>query len=258
MSNKIKIFPNLEVLFFFAAQDFKQRAVQAVKDKGSFSVVLSGGSTPKLFFDVLAQNDLFKNEIPWADIHFFFGDERYVAPTSEDSNYHMACTHLFSKVAVTPAHIHRVMTEAYNPVEAAQHYERTLRALMHVEEDHFPAFDLIYLGLGDDAHTASLMPYSDVVEHALTNTLPASELVSALFVKKLNQYRISFTPNAINNCQNIIFLVTGQNKAKALHQVLENTTDPLQFPAQLIHGVFNDTLWFIDQAAASLLSPPPV
>ncbi|MGB6976106.1 MAG: 6-phosphogluconolactonase [Gammaproteobacteria bacterium] len=254
-NKEITIFPSANDLFQFAANDFAHRAVAGVNDKGTFSVVLAGGNTPKLFFDTLTGVEYHKYSIPWCQIRFFFGDERYVPSDDAASNYRMAYEHLFSKVPVNPENVYRIPTEFKDPKEAAKDYEQTLRRAFHIKDNTFPQFDLLYLGLGDNAHTASLMPLSDIVMHYLEN--PSSDknnqLVTSLFVSKSNKYRITLTPNAINNAMDIIFLVTGANKATAVWEVLEGQTDPLHYPAQLIHSIHRKTIWYLDQAAAGKL-----
>ena len=252
-NNEIILFPGPDDLFQFAATDFKNRATAAVNEKGTFSVVLAGGNTPKSFFDALTSaNDYIKN-IPWKHIQFLFGDERYVPADDVQSNYHMAYEHLFSKVPVNPDNVYRIPTEFNDPDDAAKDYERTLRKVFHIEENAFPQFDLVYLGLGDNAHTASLMPFSDIVKH---NALPNndSQLVAALFVTESDAYRITLTPNAINHGKDIIFLVTGASKATAAWEVLEGKMEPERYPAQLIHSASGKTIWYLDQSAAQKLN----
>src|SRR5580658_3539875 len=187
-NNEVRIFPDSAELFQFAADDFKQRAISAVKHKGIFSVVLAGGNTPKSFFDVLTGAADYKENIPWYQIQFFFGDERYVPADDIKSNYHMTYAHLFSKVPINPDNIYRIPTEFSDPKDAAKDYEQTLRKVFHIQNNAFPQFDLLYLGLGDNAHTASLMPFSDPVKHYMKNPLPEknNQLVAALFVSALN------------------------------------------------------------------------
>jgi len=255
-NNEIRIFPGSADLFQFAANDFKQRAISAVKQKGIFSVVLAGGNTPKLFFDVLTEAADYKKNIPWRLIQFFFGDERYFPSDNIKSNYHMAYEHLFSKVPINPDNIYRIPTEFSDPKDAAKDYEQTLRKVFHIQDNAFPQFDLLYLGLGDNAHTASLMPFSDAVKHYAENSLSYTnnQLVTSLFDTESNMYRITLTPIAINNGLNIIFIVTGANKATAVWEVLEGQIDPLHYPAQLIHCVDRKTIWYLDQAASARLS----
>jgi 6-phosphogluconolactonase len=253
-NNKVTIFHNAQDLFQFAAEDFMHRALTAIADKGVFSVVLSGGNTPKLFFDTLAGIKFYKNNIPWQQIQFFFGDERYVPANDVESNYHMAYEHLFSKVPIHPENIHRILTEFKDPKEAAADYEKALRKVFFIKDDAFPSFDLLYLGLGDDAHTASLMPFSDVVTYYTKNSSPHAhnKLVASIFTTELS-HRITLTPTAINHAKNIIFLVVGKNKAAAAQKVLEGQINPQHYPAQLIRCVDNQTIWYLDKEAAKKL-----
>lgn len=202
-NEKIMVFPNTKGLFQFAAKDFCQRATTAINAKGFFSVVLSGGNTPKSFYHSLAQS---KEKIPWMQIKFFFGDERYVPSHDANNNYHIAYEHLFSKVPINPENIYRIPTEFNDPKDAAKNYEQTLRKAFHITNKACPEFDLVYLGLGDNAHTASLMPASDIVRYYTKHPFPKNaQLVASLFVSDINMYRITLTPKAINNGMNIIF-----------------------------------------------------
>ncbi|MEO7045816.1 MAG: 6-phosphogluconolactonase, partial [Ferruginibacter sp.] len=197
MENRdIKIFPSPHDLFDAAAKDFMDRAMTAVSDKGVFSVVLSGGNTPKMFFETLTGIDSHTRTIPWQKIQFFFGDERYVSPKTNESNYHMAYDYLFSKVPVNAENIFRIPTEFPDPNDAAKDYEQTLRKAFHIKGNAFPAFDLVYLGLGDNAHTASLMPFSDIVTRYSDKVWSDGEgqLVASLWVPELNMYRMTLTP----------------------------------------------------------------
>ncbi|MDR3491394.1 MAG: 6-phosphogluconolactonase [Gammaproteobacteria bacterium] len=256
---EIKIFPTANDLFQFGANDFKNRAIAAVNAKGNFSVVLAGGNTPKLFFDILTSVEDYKKNIPWQQIQFFFGDERYVSSADEKSNYHTAYEHLFSKVPVNSKNIFRMPTELDNSEDVAKSYEQTLRQTFKIKDDAFPDFDLVYLGLGDNAHTASLMPSSDLVKHFVNHSLTNNnQLVASLYVSELNMNRITLTPPAINNAKAIIFLVTGANKANAVHEVLEEKLDPIHYPAQLIHCIQGKTIWYLDRLASTTLSFPTV
>jgi 6-phosphogluconolactonase len=251
-NQEIKIFANPHDLYENAAIDFMARAIAAVVDKGVFSVVLSGGNTPKIFFDTLAKIDSFKTIIPWQKIQFFFGDERYVSPESSESNYHMAYEHLFSKLPINPENIYRIPTEYSEPSDAAKHYEQTIRKAFNIRDEAIPQFDLVYLGLGDDGHTASLMPFSDIVERYAdeTSSNKDHQIVASLWVPELNMYRITLTPLVINNSMNIVFLVIGSNKSSAAREVLEGARDPARYPAQLIHCLHGKNIWYLDSITA--------
>jgi len=241
--NNIKLFSSPYDLFQFAADDFKQRVIHCINQRGECSVVLSGGNTPKAFFTVLSDNT-YKHTIPWQHIKFYFSDERYVPIDHVDNNYHMANTFLFSHVPVNPNNIFRIKTEYEHPHDAAIAYEKTLKKA---------SFDFIYLGLGEDAHTASLMPFTDIVNDYSTNDKPYP-LVASFFDAKENRYRTTLTPTALNQGGDIIFLVTGKNKAKAVLNVLQGEFNPLHYPAQLIHSQNGKTIWYLDQEAAHQLS----
>src|SRR6185312_15296672 len=204
--DNIKIFTSLTTLFDYAVEDFASRAITAIDKQGTFSVVLSGGNTPTLFFDLLSHDH--KNHIPWQKIKFFFGDERYVPANDVKSNYHMAYEHLFSKVPINPQNIYRIPTEFNDPHDAAKEYEKIIRRIIPVNDNQLPQFDLCYLGLGDNAHTASLMPFNDVVKWYIESKSPESQpLVAAVFTSASHLNRITLLPNIINNSQTIIFLV---------------------------------------------------
>lgn len=243
----IRIFPNPVDLFQAAAADFARRADIAVVDKGEFSVVLAGGNTAKFFFDILAG----ERKIPWEKIKFFFGDERYVPADDAESNYFSAKQYLFSKVPVLSENIYRIPTEFADPKMAAADYELTLRRVLNLKEHEFPKFDLVYLGLGENAHTASLMPFSDVVADFI---MDSPQMVASLWVPSLKMYRITLTPPAINYSACICFLVTGKNKASAVSQTLTEPLNPQQYPAQLIQAENGTVIWYLDQAAASSLN----
>lgn len=258
-NNEINVVPNPKDLFLHVAEDFVSRAKAAVNTRGEFTVVLSGGSTPKQLFTTLVnltQTKHHKEKIPWDKIKFFFGDERYVAPDNKESNYHTAQECLFSKVPVLAENIYRIPTEFSDPDQAAEVYERTLRSIFHLKNDEFPKFDLVYLGLGEDGHTASLMPKTDLVMNYWQggSITDKHHLVAALWVPKQQMYRITLTPPAINNAINVVFLVVGENKALAVKEVLEGPVIPHTYPAQLILCLNNKNIWYLDQTAASQLS----
>lgn len=254
--NAIKCFANANDLFQFAAEEFTTRSIACVKEKGTCTVVLSGGSTPKFFFSILTGMESYKKRIPWGDIKFFFSDERYLPVESADNNYHMVNEHLFSKVPVLADNIYRMKTEFNDPNEAANDYEKMIRSVLHLNATAFPSFDLVYLGLGEDAHTASLMPFSDVVMRYAENVQAETiqPLVASLWVPHLSMHRITLTPPAINHSARIIFQVTGQSKAQAVKHVLKGQHDPQAYPAQLIHPEHGQTQWYLDKDAAMLLA----
>jgi 6-phosphogluconolactonase len=254
--NLIYIFPNSQSLFQYAAEDFTRRAIKQVQTKNEFNVVLSGGSTPIKFLDDLTSLPACRDNTPWDKIRFFLVDERYVPLDNPNSNYLMAYKHLFSKVPVLEENIFPIQTHFKDPNDAALNYQKCLQEAFNLKPNEFPYFDVVYLGLGDDGHTASLMPHSEVVRvysleaKSLGANTTKNELVTSLWVPKLSMYRITLTPPTINNATNVIFLVSGLSKAPAVWSTINGPYAPGQTPAQLIHSVHNKNIWFLDTEAA--------
>ncbi len=249
----IRIFPDAATLFQVAAEDFMLRANKALKQQEYFTVVLSGGETPKAFYEALVKKDRIAS-LSWQKIKFFFADERYVPAEDPANNYHLAQQYLFSQVPILPENIYRIPTDFNDPHIAAAQYENTLREVFKTERHQLPLFDLVYLGLGSNAHTASLMPDTEVVKAYLDAGNKPNALVAALWVPELKMYRITLTPPALNNSAGICFQVKGGDKALAVKEVLQGSLNPLHYPAQLIKCAQGETLWYLDQQAAEKLS----
>jgi len=213
----------------------------AIAFRGEFNVVLSGGNSPKKLYKLLASPE-YKEQVNWKKVNFFFGDERYVPANDSENNAYMAKKTLFDPLNISESNIFTINT-SLSPQEAAKSYTATITAHFGGRE---PRFDLILLGLGDNAHTASLFPHTPV----LTNK---SASVQAVFLEGQKIYRISMTAPLINQARNIAFLVFGQEKAEAVYHVLEDELDPEKYPAQLIDPVKGELHWFLDEDAASLL-----
>jgi 6-phosphogluconolactonase len=214
----------------------------AIAERDRFNFVLTGGSSPKALYESFAST--YKEQLDWTKVYFFFGDERYVAP--EDSNYNglMAKTSLLDQLDISEDHIFYVNTRL-TPQEAAKDYKD--RIFKHFDGSS-PSFDLILLGMGDEAHTASLFPGTEI----LKNT---EATVESVYVDKLATYRISFTAPLINRAQHVAFLVFGSSKAEAVKAVIEpEDHNPDLYPAQLIDPPAGNLTWFLDQDAAALLS----
>ncbi len=213
----------------------------AIASRGEFNVVLSGGSSPKKLYELLASPE-YREQVNWKKVNFFFGDERYVPATDSENNAYMVKKTLFNPLNISQSNIFPINT-SLSPQESAKSYTTIISEHLHRQELQF---DLILLGLGDNAHTASLFPYTPV----LTDK---SASVQAVFLEGQKNFRITMTAPLINQARNIAFLVYGQEKAEAVHQVLENAFDPEKYPAQLINPVKGELHWFLDEAAASLL-----
>jgi 6-phosphogluconolactonase len=243
---EIHIAVNADELSRRAAAEFVRLAREAIQTKGSFTVALAGGSTPKGLYLLLADEASLREPLAWDRIHFFWGDERHVPPDHADSNYRMAHEAMLSKVPVPPANIHRVMSEYPDATLAADEYERTLRDFFQCAAGQFPRFDLVLLGMGPDGHTASLFPGTEALREQ-------NRLVVANWVGKFKAYRITMTAPVFNHAACVIFLVSGEEKAETLRAVLRGENQPERFPSQLIQPANGRLVWLVDQAAARFL-----
>lgn len=215
-------------------------AKKAIAETGRFNFVLTGGNSPKALYELLATTH--KDKIDWSKVFFFFGDERNVMPDHESYNGLMARKAILDPLQIPAEQIFYVNT-TLAPEKAAIEYTKAIS--LHFDGAD-PVFDLILLGMGDDAHTASLFPG--------TSILTSKEVgVDSVYVEKLSTYRISFTAPLINKASNIAFLVFGEGKANAARQVLEGEKNVSLYPAQLIDPIDGQVTWFMDSAAASLL-----
>ncbi len=240
---ELRVYGDAKQLAGAAAELFVDAAAESSAARGRFRVALSGGSTPRRVYELLAAAG-FSRRIDWDHVDVFWGDERYVAPDDPESNYRMTAEALLRHVPLPAASIHRVMTEISPPQAAAGAYEKTIRQAFG-EPDSVPRFDLIYLGLGTNGHTASLFPHSP----ALRET---SRLVLADLVAELKAWRISMSAALLNRGQTVAFMIAGAEKAQVLRDVLLGPRDPERLPAQLI-APEGKLLWLVDEAAAAEL-----
>jgi len=246
-NSEIVVLKDAAALSFKAAEILVRRIAAVLNQRPYFSIALSGGSTPKGLFSLLVEDDSFKNHIPWDKIHFFWGDERHVPPQDEQSNYRMADEIMLAKAHVRAENIHRVQTGQPDAGKVAQDYELELRTFFQLSAGQLPVFDFNLLGIGPDGHTASLFPGTKALyEH--------NRLVVANWVERFRTHRITMTAPVLNNADTIIVLVSGQEKAEILRQILEGDHQPDLLPAQLIRPTHGRLTWLVDQAAASRLS----
>ena len=236
----IQTFPTPEDLARSAALHFLDCANEAISEHGRFSVALAGGSTPKATYQVLASVD-FAQRLAWDKVHIFFGDERMVSPTHEDSNYRMANDAFLRYVPIPKDQINRMPGEI-DPKEGALSYERLLKSFFG---DSLPRFDLIFLGIGTDGHTASLFPET-------TGLRDTHRWVISNYVRKFSSWRLTLTRKAINSARNVTFLVSGQSKAEPLHRILAGRYQPETLPAQYIRPD-GQLRWMLDADAAAYL-----
>lgn len=228
------------------ADQFSAYFAEKVKGTDAFHVALSGGSTPKIVFDVLAAN--FADTIDWSRVHFYWGDERCVPPTDDESNYKMTVEHLFSKIEVPHENINRVLGEN-DPATEAMRYANLLEIDLD-RVDGVPQFDLVILGMGDDGHTASIFPHEielwDAADHCVVATHPDS-----------GQKRVSINGKVINTAKEVAFLVTGGSKAEKVEAVIEKTPGHEAYPASLVQPKSGKLVWFLDAPAAANLNQNP-
>ena len=239
----IEVLASATDLFHAAAEEFVRTGRAAIGAQGRFSVALSGGSTPKALYSLLAGNYA---SFPWNRTFLFFGDERHVPPTDTESNYRMVHESLLTKITIPSENVFRVPAENPDADAAASEYEAQLRKFFDLKRGEFPRFDLILLGLGPDGHTASLFPDSKALEET-------SRLVVANWVAKFNTHRITFTFPVLNQAADVMFMASGADKADMVHQVLETKPTP-PFPSQRVQPSNGKLLWMLDQAAAAKLT----
>jgi 6-phosphogluconolactonase len=226
--------------------DFFIRSAGEAKNR-PFRVALSGGSTPSKLYRLLGGADR-ANRVKWPHVQFYFGDERCVPPDHAESNFKLANDALFQPLGIDAAQIFRIEGEAGQPDLAARRYEETIRQQFGTSSPAWPQFDVIFLGLGDDGHTASLFPGSPALD----------EKVRAVVVSESPRgvtHRITFTVPLINHARSIVFMVTGLQKAPAVRAVLEDdTVNATHYPAKLIQPIEGHLIWYLDRAAASALT----
>jgi 6-phosphogluconolactonase len=241
----IEMFPDHETLIQGAAEKVVRLGTEAIEENGMFTLALSGGSTPRPLYALLAKGR-FARFMDWSRVHLFWGDERCVPPDDPRSNYRMVRESLLDAVPIQPANIHRIHGEE-EPKRAASAYEQKLRAFFGSNPADGPplkGFDLVLLGMGEDGHTASLFPGLPAVTEQV-------RWVMAQFVEAL--WRITLTPVVINNAKKVIFIVSGSEKAERLYELLEGPLQPELMPAQGIKPAQGQLLWLVDEAAASCL-----
>jgi 6-phosphogluconolactonase len=242
----IRILNDLETLSQAAAEMFADLANRAIASQGRFSVALSGGYTPRRLYEILAGKP-FQVQIHWEDVYIFWGDEHCLPANDPRSNSRMARQTLLSHVPIPANHVHPILGDLPAALAAA-HYESDLQEFFGVRP---PIFDLVLLGLGENAHTASLFPYAHVLGES-------ERWVSEAYVAEQSMYRVTMTVPLINQAKEVIFLVSGAEKASALQNVLEGAYLPHEFPAQLIHPNGTHPIWLVDKAAAHKLIPETV
>lgn len=241
----------METMHLHVAQDPRQVAhrfadflLELSQKADRLSIALSGGSTPQLLFDILAAE--YKTKIDWNKIHFYWGDERCVAPDHADSNYGMTKRHLFDHVEVPQGNIHRILGENAPKTEAVRHSREIADNLPQVNS--LPQFDLVMLGLGTDGHTASIFPHQ-------MELLDANDICVEATHPDSGQKRISLSGPVINNARFVAFLVTGESKRRKVDEIINKKGDWKTYPASYISPTSGELHWFLDEAARGVISP---
>jgi 6-phosphogluconolactonase len=243
---EIHVVPNPEALYRAAAAEFMKSATAAVKVKGSFTVALSGGSTPRGLYSLLAMDPALRDQVPWESTYFFWGDERHVPPDHSESNFRTANETLLSRVPAPASHVWRIKGEYQDAARAADEYAQVLRDFFKLKGGEFPRLDLVLLGMGPDGHTASLFPGTKAL-------LETDRLVVANWVGKFYSTRLTLTAPVLNSAARVLFLIQGEDKAPALKAVLEGPYEPAQLPAQLIRPHSGRLEWLVEQGAGRML-----
>ena len=243
----LRVLKDIAAVARAAAELFVKLAAQALAERKPFRVALSGGTTPKALYDALASPG-FRSRVQWDGIAFFFGDERAVPPGHPDSNYRAANDHLFRPLGISDAQVHRMKADMADLEAAAMAYEEDLRAAFG---GHMPQFDLVLLGMGPDGHTASLFPGNKALGEQQRWVVPVTD------APKPPPRRLTLTVPVLNAARQVLFMVTGQDKAEALREVLEGTASPEEYPAKLVHPGPSGLTWLLDEAAASRLADYP-
>ncbi len=243
--------PNAEEVAIAATEWLIETIAECIAARGACSIALSGGSTPKRLYQLIAENET--KSVDWSRVRLIMGDERNVPHEHVDSNYRMvkeAWLDRLDSVAL-PKSVPQMLPVVIHlnaPERAAAEYEKTIREALVVgtddEEEEFPAIDIVLLGLGDDAHTASLFPETEALNES-------HRLFVANFVPKFSAYRLTLTAPMINAARNIAFLVCGPSKRPAVDVVMHGPRHPDEYPAQLIEPKLGRLWWFLDTAAAS-------
>ncbi len=225
---------------------FVDDAEKAIKAKGVFYVAISGGHTPKRFFELLGEAPKAKS-LPWDKIQLFWVDERYVPPDSQWSNYKLAADTFLTKVPIPEENVHRIPTEYSDFKEATQAYEETIREVFGLQQNQLPGFDLIVLGMGIEGHTGSLFPNSYA-------PFDKEDLACVVYVLDETQNRITLTHPVLCAASHVVVLVSGEEKAGILKEVLTHEPDEVQYPIHTLWPILNKVTWLADSSAAKLLS----
>jgi 6-phosphogluconolactonase len=240
------VLPDRAALASAAAKRFIAASEAALAARGAFAVALSGGSTPRDLYELLA-SDACKARVDWSRTHVFWGDERCVPPDHPESNYRLAREALLEPVGASLQNVHRPRAESPDREAAAMEYAEEIGQFVPTDRDGLPCFDLILLGLGSDGHTASLLPGSALLHEQ-------QRLVAVSDPERDGMIRLTVTPPVLQHAAALLFLVAGEDKAAALREVLEGSEQIDRYPAQVVRQAMGNVVWLVDRAAAAKLS----
>lgn len=244
-SRKIVVAADKSALFTETAKVIVDAAHVAIGRSGRFAFVLTGGSTPKTLYELLATEE-WRQKIDWSKVHLFWGDERFVPATSEQSNYGMAKKALIDRLELPSNQVHRIVTENTTPEFCAEGYEEDIREFFKADPGIFPSFDLVLNGMGSNRHVLSLFPGRPTIHETL-------HLVVADYIPEVRMDRITMTAPLVNAARTVVMLVAGADKAEAVKDVLFGDLDVDRKPAQLIRPKSGDLTWMLDKDAAAQL-----
>src|SRR5216683_6892354 len=236
----IAIYPDIDTLSYEAAQYIVGIATESIATRGRFMIALSGGNTPRKTYGLLG-SEPYRSQVDWELVHIFWSDERCVPPDSPDSNYLMAHEELLSQIPIPVQQVHYMPADQPDRYAASQAYAEEMQRTFGT--NGIPSFDLIQLGMGPEGHTASLFPHQASLHEQQRLVIPVS-------VPKPPPDRLTFTPPVLNAARNVLFLVTGADKADALHAVLEGPYQPDEYPAQIVRPPQGEVVWMLDTAVA--------
>jgi 6-phosphogluconolactonase len=245
MKKNIHIYPNKEKLVAATTERVVDSIEKAIAENGLCNVALAGGNTPGGVYSMLATNH-YQDRVDWNKLHFFWGDERMVSPEHQDSNYRMVRETLLDHVAIPDSNVHRIWGEIA-PEQAAEEYSSLLNN--HFKTD-LPRFDIILLGLGEDGHTASLFPETDAVEEGERHAV-------AVFVPKLDTWRVTLTLPVLNAASEIYFLVSGRSKSDIIQRIMSIKQPSKEFPATMVNPANGELHWMLDSEAMILINKNP-
>jgi 6-phosphogluconolactonase len=243
-AGELRVVEDLAALHRAGAEEVARGAVAAVAARGRFTIALTGGTTPRGLYALLAEDPVLRGAILWEQVDVFFGDERCVPPDHSESNFGMANAALLARVPLPRGNVHRMEGER-EPAEAATRYEAALRERFR---DGLPRFDLLLLGLGADGHVASLFPGTAALAER-------DRLVVANRVPRLDAWRITLTLPVLNAAAEVLFLVAGEQKSWAVCAAFEPHADEEDIPARLVQPASGELRWIVDRAAAARLAP---